>query len=294
MGPKKVIVGLGELLWDLFPDGARFGGAPTNFACSAAGLGSERCDVYLASAVGIDPLGEEALAALVQRNVSTSHVARNHRPTGQVHVRLDGQGHASYEFEPDAAWDRLEWNAGWEQLAKRTDAVCFGTLGQRSPDSLVAIRRFVAATPATALRILDINVRMPFISDEAILGSLKLANVLKLNDQELPVLEPLFGLTGNPVAMLRQLVDRFGLRAVAFTRGSEGAILIRGEEVSEEQAVATAVVDTVGAGDAFTAALAIGLLHGGDLQAINRKCCEVAAYVCSQSGATPEMPSRFR
>lgn len=293
MRQRPVVVGLGEILWDVFPDGARFGGAPTNFACSSAGIGREASDVYMVSAVGTDELGDKAIDALVEHGVHVDAVTRNSRPTGKVHVKLDKSGHASYEFEADAAWDRLQWSNHLEQLAKRTDIVCFGTLGQRSETSLAAVRRFVTSTPSNALRILDINIRRPFIQDEVIVDSLKLANVLKLNDEELPELKRLFQLTGSPLSMLHQLLDRFSFQIVALTRGSNGAILVRGNEVSEEPGVHVDVVDTVGAGDAFTAVLAIGVHQGRDLQWINHKACEVAAFVCSQSGATPKIPDRL-
>lgn len=293
MNSKTVLVGLGEILWDLFPDGARFGGAPANFTCSAAGLGGDSCDVFIVSALGTDELGDRAIASLVEHGVKISQVARNSRPTGQVHVKLDGHGHATYEFEPDAAWDRLEWTTELAQLANRTNAVCFGTLGQRSDESLATIRRFVSATPVSALRIFDINVRKPFVSDDVILDSLRLANILKLNDEELPVLAKLFGLNGSPIAMLQQLAEQFAFQAIALTRGEHGAILLRGEEICEEPGIETLVVDTVGAGDAFTATFAIGLLQGQDLRSINRRACQVASYVCSQRGATPKIPDRL-
>lgn len=286
-----VVVGLGEVLWDIFPDGPRFGGAPANFACSAAGLARGRFDIAMVSAVGTDALGQLAIASLVEHQVNVAAVSQIHIPTGQVNVQLNEQGHATYEFAADVAWDRLEWSNELEQLAHRTDAVCFGTLGQRSEVSLATIRRFVAATRPTALRILDVNLRPPFVSDAVILDSLRLANILKLNDEELSVLARLIGLTGSPAEMLRRLADEFAFQVVALTRGVNGALLIRGDEISEHPGVAAHVVDTVGAGDAFTAALALGLLDGRDLETINRTACEVAAFVCSQSGATPNMSS---
>ncbi len=286
-----VVVGLGEVLWDVFSDGPRFGGAPANFACSAAGLARGRFDIAMVSAVGTDALGQLAIASLVEHQVNVAAVSQIHTPTGQVHVQLDEQGHATYEFAADVAWDRLEWSSELEQLAHRTDAVCFGTLGQRSEVSLATIRRFVAATRPTALRILDVNLRPPFVSDAIIIDSLRLANILKLNDEELAVLARLIGLTGSPAEMLKRLADKFALQVVALTRGVNGAILIRGDEISEHPGVAVHVVDTVGAGDAFTAALALGLLDCRDLETINRTACEVAAFVCSQSGATPNMSS---
>ncbi len=293
MKTVPVIVGLGEVLWDIFPNGPRFGGAPANFACSAAGLARGRFEVAMVSAVGIDKLGQLAIAALIEHQVNVATVSQIHYPTGEVNVKLDEHGHATYEFAANTAWDRLEWSSELEQLAHRTDVVCFGTLGQRSDVSLATIRRFIVDTRPTALRILDINLRPPFVSDAVILDSLKLANILKLNDEELSVLAKLIGLTGSPVDRLRRLADRFAFQVVALTRGAHGAILIRGDEISEHSGVATHVVDTVGAGDAFTAALALGLLDGRDLETINRIACDVAGFVCSQSGATPRIPERF-
>jgi fructokinase len=293
MSRRPIVVGIGEILWDLFPDGARFGGAPANFACSASGIGLGGFEVCMVSAVGADDLGDRAIGSLVEHGVCVNAVARIRGNTGQVHVKLDGHGHASYAFESDAAWDRLEWTMDLAQLAKRTDVVCFGTLGQRSDVARNTIRSFVSTTPPKALRIFDVNVRRPFINEEVILESLKLANILKLNEEELPVLASLLGLTGTPLAMIRQLATRFPFQVVALTRGAQGAMLIRGDEISEEPCVDVGVVDTVGAGDAFTAALAIGLSQGLDLQSINRRACLVAAFVCTQSGATPKLPDRL-
>ncbi|HUP77360.1 MAG TPA: carbohydrate kinase [Pirellula sp.] len=290
MHPNPVIVGLGEVLWDVFPSGPRFGGAPANFVCNAAGLARGRFEVAMASAVGVDELGQRAISALVGHHVNVDTVARINYPTGQVNVRLDDEGHASYEFAMNTAWDRLEWSSSLKELALRTDVVCFGTLGQRSHKTLATIRRFVGATRPTALRILDINLRPPFYTDAIILDSIKLANVLKLNDEELPILASLTGITGSPTDMLLQLAKRYELQVVALTLGANGAILMQGDEVSQCPGVETRIVDTVGAGDAYTAAFMIGLLNCRNLETINRTACEVAAYVCSQSGATPILP----
>ena len=177
-----------------------------------------------------------------------------------------------------------------KELALRADVVCFGTLSQRSNESFTTIRRFVGETRSSTLRVLDINLRPPFYTDAIILDSIKLASVLKLNDEELPVLARLTDLTGSPIDMLRQLAKRYELQVVALTLGANGAILMQGDEVSQCPGVETRVVDTVGAGDAYSAALVIGLLNGRNLETINRKACQVAAYVCSQSGATPHLP----
>jgi len=287
-GPPAVIVGLGEILWDVFPDGPRFGGAPANFACHVAALGHPS---EMVSAVGKDELGERALTELRNRGVATRCVHRHEdRPTGIVTVSLDDEGHASYEFAADTAWDAVPWSGELARVAEQTSAVSFGTLGQRSECSRQTIRRFLAATPSTALRIFDINLRPPFVSDSVILESLALANVLKLNDEELPELAALCAWTGPDVEILQKLAEKFTLRAVALTRGAGGAVLLGGSQVSEHPGIETHVVDTVGAGDAYTAVLTLGLLEGRNLDAINRGACQVAAFVCSQSGATPQLP----
>lgn len=292
MKPLPVIVGLGEVLWDVFPDGPRFGGAPTNFVCSAAGLGRGQFEVVMASAVGHDELGQLALAALNDHQVNIAAVARVNHPTGQVDVTLDEHGHASYEFASDAAWDHLHWTRGLEELANRTNVVCFGTLAQRSDDSQRTIRRFVASTPPSCLRLLDINLRLPFWNQEVILQSLALASALKLNDSELPVIASLFQLQGSDEAMLEQILKRYSLKVIALTRGANGSLLLRDSgERSDLAGQLVNVVDTVGAGDAFTAALALGVLRGLPLDDTNRWASDVAAFVCTQAGATPRLPA---
>lgn len=284
------MVGIGEVLWDMFPDGARFGGAPANFACSFAGLAKGRWPAAVVSAVGEDELGEKAVQSLVEHQVDVQHVSRLSQSTGQVHVRLNDRGHASYEFATESAWDYLEWSGTLQQLATRTAVVCFGTLGQRHATSRATIRRFVNETPSNALRIFDINIRKPYIDSAMILESMPLANALKMNQDELPVLADLYHLSGSDASMLKQLQNRFSLQLVALTRGDAGALIVRGEEMSDLPGVQTQVVDTVGAGDAFTAMAALGMLLELELDTINRKACQVASFVCMHSGATPRMP----
>jgi len=283
------IVGLGEILWDIFPDGPRFGGAPANFACSAAALGGLNIKAAVTSSVGVDQLGRQAIRELQKRDVNTACVAPQERPTGSVQVTLDDQGKASYEFAADTAWDAIPWTAGMDRLAHNADAVCFGTLGQRTDSSRETIQRFVRATRPGALRIFDINLRPPYYSDEVIRQSLLIANVLKLNDDELPLLATLAEVQGTEAEQLQQLSEQYDLQCAALTRGAQGALLVQGDEVSEHAGAAINVVDTVGAGDAFTAAFALGLLAKDPLDAINQRACQVAAYVCTQPGATPDL-----
>ena len=286
------IVGLGEVLWDLFPDGPRFGGAPANFACHAAMLGAEAAVV---SRVGEDDLGERAAAALRQHGVETAFVGRDrHHATGAVRVQLDPEGRPQYEITEDVAWDHIAWTDDLEDLARRADAACFGTLAQRSEASRATIRRFLRGMRPGGLRILDVNLRPPFVDGRVVLDSLGLADAAKLSDEELPEVAAMCGLSGTAPDLMRGLRERYGLRLVAVTRGAEGAMLFGDEGFVECPGVTAVVKDTVGAGDAFTAAMVVGWLRGADLESIGRHACRVAAFVCTQPGATPELPGELK
>jgi fructokinase len=295
MPNRPIVVALGEILWDVFPDGPKFGGAPANFACTTAELAGNAADIYIVGAVGPDALGRQAVELLASHGVDTTYVQLADYPTGQVNVTLDHAGKPTFEIAENIAWDHVDWSNELDQLAKRADAVCFGTLAQRSPTSRDTIRRFVQATRPDCLRILDINLRSPFWSDDVIRESLELATVLKLNDAELPVLARMLNLSDNDDDQLSSLLSRFDLKAMAFTRGADGATLLSTTgERSDLPAQPVKIVDTVGAGDAYTAALAIGLLDGAPLERINAWGNQVAAFVCSQSGGTPNFPSSLR
>ena len=288
---SMLIVGLGEVLWDVFPVGAKFGGAPANFACSTAGIGSRLSKVSIVSAVGNDDLGEQAIKALQGRSVDTSALAITNYPTGRVLIQLDADRKASYEIAANTAWDNIPWSDKIAALANKCDAVCFGTLGQRSPNSRTTLQRFLFETLSDCYRILDVNFRAPFYDDGVIDQSLRLANVLKLSDEELPRLAQQYDLRGDDHHIMRQLQERFQLKCVALTLGANGAMLVRGEELCQVAGSKVDVVDTVGAGDAFTAALTLGLLQSNDLAAIAHHATMVAAYVCTQAGATPSIPN---
>lgn len=292
MNKRPVIVGIGEALWDIYPDAAHFGGAPANFACHAASLGAES---WMVSAVGTDDLGRRAIEKLRERGVECGYVtAAAEYATGRVMVSLNDAGQATYEFAANSAWDHLEWSQGLSELAARCAAVCFGTLGQRSPISRETIRHFLQATPPSTLRVFDVNLRQRFYDAQTIRDSLQLASVLKLNDEELPIVANLCGIKpGSERDMLIELVTLFRLRAAALTRGPRGSLLISGGEENESPAPATNVVDTVGAGDAFTAVLVICMLSGCPIGEINRRANAVAGFVCSQRGATPALPAEL-
>jgi fructokinase len=284
-----MIAGIGEVLWDVYPDAAHFGGAPANFACHAASLGAE---AWMVSAVGTDEFGDRALDSLRQRGVECASVSRDPgHATGRVIVTLDATGQASYEFAADTAWDHLAWSAELASLARRCDAVCFGTLGQRSPIARDTIRRFVEATPRAALRVFDVNLRQRFYDAETVETSLQISSAVKLNGEELLLVAELCGIGARkPREMLSELVSRYDLRLAALTCGPDGALLLAGGEESKCPAVPAAVVDTVGAGDAFTATLVCDFLRGVPLAEINRHANAVASFICSQPGATPPIP----
>ena len=292
-GPKLKLIGIGEVLWDVYPDAAHFGGAPANFACHASSLGAE---AWMVSAVGADELGDRALDALRERGVECGQISRDaHHATGRVLVTLNAASQASYEFAADTAWDHLAWSDDIAALAGRCDAVCFGTLGQRSPVSRDTIRRFVEAAPRTALRVFDVNLRQRFYDRETIDASLQIASALKLNDEELPIVAELCGIRATtPREMLIELMSRYELRLASLTRGPRGSLLLSANAEDECPAPPTTVVDTVGAGDAFTATLVSGFLRGLPLAGINRHANAVASFVCSQKGATPALPGSLR
>jgi fructokinase len=293
MTPKLVIAGIGEVLWDVYPDAARFGGAPANFACHASALGA---DATMVSAVGNDDLGNRAIDTLARAQVHHDTVATDAaHETGQVRVTLDLNGQPTYEFATDTAWDNLTWSPELESLATRCDAVCFGTLAQRSAKSRETIQRFLQSTSRTALLMFDVNLRQHFYDGEVIQQSLERASAVKLNEDELPIVAHLCGIEEAPLTkMLRELIERFDLRLGALTCGAAGAVIIAGTEESTHPALPTKVLDTVGAGDAFTATLVCDFLKGRKLVDMNRHANAVASYVCSQPGAVMDLPAELR
>lgn len=290
---RPVVVGVGEALWDVLPDGDHFGGAPANVALHAAALGVE---AWLVSAVGCDARGEAALARLDAAGVQRSTVPQlADHATGVVRVNVDAAGRPGYDIAAESAWDYVPWSATVQQVAERADAIAFGSLAQRAPVSRATIRRVVRETRSSAWRLFDVNLRQAYYDAAVLKRSLELANAVKLNEEELPVVARLCGVrAGAPADQLRALRDRFGLKLAALTRGPCGAVLVTPAEVWESVAPPTEVVDTVGAGDAFTAALLVGVLAGRPLDEVSRRANAVASYVCSQPGATPPIPDVLR
>ena len=286
------LIGIGEVLWDLLPSGRQLGGAPANFAYHASALGAE---ARVVSRVGRDEAGRELIRRLEQLGVPTDCVEEDTAaPTGTVSVEIAADGQPQFTIHENVAWDRITGEDTGRRAVAGADAVCFGTLAQRSETSRRTIRALLKTMPAESLRILDVNLRQHFYSREVIEESLALANVLKVNETELPRLAGMFQLPGDERAQIAGLARRFNLRLVAYTRGGRGSLLHSEGRWSEHPGVPVKVVDTIGAGDSFTSALALGLLAGWPLDEVNQRASEVAAYVCSQPGATPELPEHLR
>jgi len=297
------IVGVGEVLWDLLQTGPQLGGAPANFAYHAHALGAQ---AYVITRVGSDDHGREVMRRFRDMGVKPDGIQIDERaPTGTARVTLSGAGLAHFTIQENVAWDFLALNSDAVALAAQADAICFGSLAQRSEVSRNSIQKLVGAAPSEALRVFDINLRQQFYSHEIVERSLQFANVLKLNDDELPTVARMFGLHGSTENQIRQLARAFDLHLIALTRGSNGSLLYQTQSNAAQAAKAdegrwsncrsraVRVVDTVGAGDAFTAALVLGLLCKIDLDEINEIANDVARYVCTQAGATPTLPVEF-
>ena len=283
------IVAMGDGLWDLFPDGPRFGGATANYACHASRLGA---DVHMVSGVGEDERGEALLQVYRKHGVNTDliQVLKDY-PTGVVHVELTENGLPTFTIGENAAWDHWEWNIEIERMVRTADAIYFGTLGQRGLSAREGIRRALEIANSIKIpRILDINLRTPFYDDILIRDSIALCSVLKLSDEEISRVCQACGLSNNAsqVETLAAIHEKYGLDLVVITQGSKGATLLSSEGVTEQAGVPANVVDTVGAGDSFTASMTLGLLKGNVYEEILADACEVAAKVCSHAGAVPD------
>lgn len=287
---KEKIVGLGELLWDVFPDGRALGGAPVNFAYHASQFGFEGCAV---SAVGRDALGQEILDTLAEKQL-VSLVEPVDYPTGTVQVTLDAQGVPRYEICEGVAWDNIPFTPHMERLARECRAVCFGSLAQRSAVSRATIRRFLGLVAPDAYRIFDINLRQHYYDREVVADSLRLCNILKINDEEVSAVARLFGLsTADEREVCGLLLREYGLKLVIETKGAAGSYVFTADETSWIETPQVEVADTVGAGDSFTGAFVAALLKGCPLGEAHRAAVDVAAYVCTQQGAMPLIPERF-
>ena len=283
---KKRVVGLGEVLWDLFPGRSCLGGAPANFAYITTLMGDRG---IVASRVGQDSRGLEALRRLEELGLDIDHVQtdREH-PTGTVNVDVDANGQPRFAIAQPVAWDHLQWTPDWQCLAEISDAVCFGSLAQRSATSRATIQRFVNATPQSTLKVFDVNLRQCFYSQEILADSMNLADVVKLNNDELPQIMSLSRLPHkDDLSSAHRLIDEYELDLVCITRGGKGSLLVSAERASEHRGFKVHVADTVGSGDAFTAGLVHEYLHGASLDLMNEVANLVGAWVASEVGAMP-------
>lgn len=289
---RYLIAGIGELLWDILPDTEVLGGAPVNFSYHINALGAEGVPI---STVGDDKRGKQALAVLARRGVSTTAITVDKQhPTGHVVATLDKVGAATYSFPDEVAWDHLQVNSYALQIQTKLDAVCFGTLAQRSQHTKDTLLKYVSGVCGKTLRVFDINLRQHFYSSEIIEGSLQLTDILKINSEELTVIKNIFGGGSDTATFLGRLIEDYELAMVILTRGEQGSMLVTSRDLSEHPGTISPVRDTIGAGDCYTAAATLGFLQGLSLDEINGKANELAAYVCSRQGAMPEIPKRLR
>ncbi|HEX6622888.1 MAG TPA: PfkB family carbohydrate kinase [Pyrinomonadaceae bacterium] len=287
MDTSFTVVGLGELIWDMLPAGRQLGGAPSNFAYVSRLLGNR---AVVASRVGDDALGREAVARLARVGLETSFIQRDAaHPTGTVGVKIDTHGEAHFTVNPNSAWDYLEWTPAWQQLAARADAVCFGTMGQRELRARETIARFLGHTRAGAVRLFDVNLRHTFFTPDMLARSLEAATLVKLNNHECAeVARMLRAPARDELATARHLIRAFGISLVAVTRGDAGSLLVTADETSEHHGFhQPRVADTIGAGDAFAAALAHARLKGASLDKISAAANRLGAWLVTQCGATP-------
>ncbi len=287
---KKIVVGIGELLWDVFPERKVLGGAPANFAYHASQFGLTG---YAVSAIGKDLLGKEILDGLTERKLNFI-VESTDFPTGIVQVTLNDKGVPQYQICDNVAWDNIPWTKQTEDLAKQAQAVCFGSLAQRSKVSKETINKFIDAVPDEAYKIFDINLRQHFYSKELIHQSLLKSNVLKINDEEIVIVAKLYELNSMcELEIAQHLLKEYSLNILILTKGTEGSYVITPTEVSFQETPVVHVADTVGAGDSFTGGFVAGLLNGKTIHEAHQLAVEVSAYVCTQHGAMPKLPDAF-
>ena len=288
MKREALIVGLGEVLWDLLPAGKVLGGAPANFAYMASLLGDRG---VVASRVGVDALGQEACAVMASLGLSTQYLQQDDRhETGFAAVAIDDAGEPMFTIKESVSWDFLEWTPAWKELALKVDVVCFGSLAQRSAISAATVDRFLRASPPGALRIFDVNLRQKYYSNDILERSVQHADILKLTDHELIRLTSLLGFKARrEEENARQLLEECDLKLVCVTRGSRGSLRVSHQETVEHPGFAVKVVDAVGAGDAFTACLAHHLVREQSLEEISEFANRLASWVATQVGATPSV-----
>jgi fructokinase len=277
------VVGIGELLWDMLPTGKQLGGAPANFIyyCN-----QYEAQSWLVSAVANDQLGKEALAKVAEAGINSDYIeVLEDCPTGTVDVKLDGDGIPQYTISQDVAWDNIGFGSQLAELAAEVDAVCFGSLSQRSELSQSSIRQFLQNTSDSCIKIFDINLRQKFYSKQIIDDSLNMANVLKINDEELDIIAEMFKIEGSQLEQLKKLADMKSLDTIILTCGADGSVIFHKGQTDRHPGIKCKPIDTVGAGDSFTAMVTVGLLAERPIEQINAQANKLAASVCQNPGA---------
>lgn len=287
---SKYIIGLGEALWDCLPEGKKLGGAPANFAYHASQFGFEALAI---SALGNDALGDETIEQFEKKGVKYL-MPRVDYPTGTVQVELDSEGIPTYDIKEGVAWDNIPFTEELEKAAKNARCVCFGSLAQRSSVSRQTIQQFLESTPKDCLRIFDINLRQQFYTKEIIQSSLKQANILKINDEELVAVGRMFGYPGLDIEdKCWLLMGKYHLDMLVLTCGVNGSYVFAPNQMTFQPTPKVEVADTVGAGDSFTGAFASALLSGKTVEEAHKLAVKVSAYVCTQNGAMPHLPEEL-
>lgn len=289
---NNIIVGMGEALWDVLPEGKKIGGAPANFAYHVSQFGLNSCVV---SAAGEDKLGKEILDNFDEKQL-TYQIEQVPYPTGTVQVELDEAGVPCYDIKEGVAWDNIPFTPELEDLARRTRAVCFGSLAQRSIVSRETINRFLDTMPDSEdqWKIFDINLRQGFYTKEILCASMRKCNILKINDEELITLSRMFGWPGIDLEdKCWILLAKFNLRMLILTCGVNGSYVFTPGEISFVETPKVEVADTVGAGDSFTAAFVAAILKGKSVADAHHLAVKVSAYVCTCNGAMPKLPEEL-
>lgn len=289
----EFVVGMGEALWDVLPDGKKIGGAPANFAYHVSQFGLQG---YVVSAVGDDKLGKEITDTFKERKLNY-FIETVPYPTGTVQVTLDPAGVPMYEIKEGVAWDNIVFNADLEQIAKNTRTVCFGSLAQRSVVSRDTINDFLDAMPngEGQYKIFDINLRQGFYTKEVLCASMKKCNILKINDEELVTVSRMFGYPGIDLQdKCWILLAKYNLKMLILTCGVNGSYVFTPGEISFVETPKVDVADTVGAGDSFTASFISAIMKGKSVAAAHKLAVDVSAFVCTQNGAMPELPQSLK
>ena len=289
---NTIVVGMGEALWDVLPEGKKIGGAPANFAYHVSQFG---LDSRVVSAVGDDKLGMEILDNFRAKKLNTM-VEIVPYPTGTVQVELDAEGVPCYDIKEGVAWDNIPFTPALEGLARQTRAVCFGSLAQRSVVSRETINRFLDAMPdgEGQYKIFDINLRQGFYTKEILCNSMRKCNILKINDEELVTISRMFGYPGIDLQdKCWILLAKYNLKMLILTCGVNGSYVFTPGEVSFVETLKVEVADTVGAGDSFTAAFVASILKGLPIPEAHKLAVETSAFVCTQNGAMPVLPERL-